>query len=235
MVVPHLILTGGIEVMKTSLYYNHPVVALACKRCSRQYLDHGEYANQMRTTYLCDGCSQKWDVARQVQDNPLAALSCQLRDGELYMQKVPICGTKGEYLVATAPALNMRYFASLLQLFGTLVSLVVEPTYLSHVSAASIDSKEVATIVHRARGDHPMFLQPSAMGLIFSSTGQILGICWWSQNCVGRFCWSSLFFFACQPLWCQKGLLFDIWACLVAHYIGVLQTGCVSLCYLLRE
>ena len=45
MVVPHLALTGFMEAMKTALSFRHPVVALACKRCSRQHLDHIEYAN----------------------------------------------------------------------------------------------------------------------------------------------------------------------------------------------
>ena len=60
----------------------------------------------------------------------------------------------------TAPyALNMGYFASLLLLLRTLGSFVVEPTYLSHVFAAYFDSidTEIATIVHRAHGDHPKF------------------------------------------------------------------------------
>ena len=76
MVVPHLVLTGCIEAMKIALSSGHPVVALACKRCSRQYLDHGEYANWRHTTHLYAGCGHKWDVTPQVQGNPLAVLGC---------------------------------------------------------------------------------------------------------------------------------------------------------------
>ena len=42
-VAPYLVLAGCIEVMKTALSYGHPVVALACKRYSRQYLEFVEY------------------------------------------------------------------------------------------------------------------------------------------------------------------------------------------------
>ena len=60
-------------------------------------------------------------------------------------------------MVAAVPALNMGYFASSLYLLGTLGSLVVEPIYLPHISAASFNSTdaEMAIIVHWARGDHP--------------------------------------------------------------------------------
>ena len=75
------------------------------------------------------------------------------------MHRVPVCRTKGECLVAGAPALNMGYFASLLWLLGTLGSLVVEPIYLSYVFATSFDSTDpkMATIVHRACSDHLKF------------------------------------------------------------------------------
>ena len=43
-VAPHLVLTNCMGAIKTALPFGHSVVALACKRCSRQYLDHGEYA-----------------------------------------------------------------------------------------------------------------------------------------------------------------------------------------------
>ena len=76
MVVPHLVLTDCMGAIKTALSSGHPVVALACKRCSRQHLDHGEYANQRHTTHLCAGFGHKWDVTPQVQGNPLAALGC---------------------------------------------------------------------------------------------------------------------------------------------------------------
>ena len=58
------------------------------------------------------------------------------------------------------PAFRMGYFASSLQLLGKLGSLVVKPTCLSHVFAASFGSTDpkITTIVHRARGDHPKFL-----------------------------------------------------------------------------
>ena len=73
---PHLVLTGCIEAMKTALSSGHHVVALAYKRCIRKHLDHGVYANQSHTTYLCAGCGHKWDITPQVQGNPLAALGC---------------------------------------------------------------------------------------------------------------------------------------------------------------
>ena len=92
-VVPYLVLAGCIKVMKTVLLSGRPVVALACKRCSRQYLDSGEYANWRHTTPLCIGCSHKRDVASQVQGNPLAALGCQLKDNGLWLHIVPICRT----------------------------------------------------------------------------------------------------------------------------------------------
>ena len=46
MVVPHLVLMGCIQAIKTALSSGHAVVVLACKIYSRQYLDHAEYANQ---------------------------------------------------------------------------------------------------------------------------------------------------------------------------------------------
>ena len=55
-VVSHLVLIGCIEAMKKSLSSLHPVVALACKKCGRQYLDYGNHGNQRHTTYLCAGC-----------------------------------------------------------------------------------------------------------------------------------------------------------------------------------
>ena len=65
-VPPHLVLTDSIEAIKTALFSGHPVVALACKRCSRQQLDHGKYANWRHATHLCAGCGYKWDAAPQV-------------------------------------------------------------------------------------------------------------------------------------------------------------------------
>ena len=44
-VAPQLVLTGYIEAMKTALSSGRPVVVLACKRYSKQHLDHREYAN----------------------------------------------------------------------------------------------------------------------------------------------------------------------------------------------
>ena len=62
-------------------------------------------------------------------------------------------------MVATVLALNIGYFTSSLYLLGTLDNLIIELTYLSHVSAAFFNSTdtEMATIVHRARGNHPKF------------------------------------------------------------------------------
>ena len=48
-VTPHLVLADCVEAMKTSLSSDHPVVALAYKGCSRQHLDHEEYAYWMHT------------------------------------------------------------------------------------------------------------------------------------------------------------------------------------------
>ena len=76
MVAPHLVLADYTEVMKTALSSGHPMVALACKRCSRQYLDSEQYANWRHTKYLCASCGHKWDVASKVQGNPLTALAC---------------------------------------------------------------------------------------------------------------------------------------------------------------
>ena len=76
LVVPHLFLTGCIEIMKIGLSSGHLVMALAFKRCSRQQVDHEEYRNQRHTTHLYTGCSHKWDFTSQVQGNPLAALGC---------------------------------------------------------------------------------------------------------------------------------------------------------------
>ena len=75
-VVPHLVLTGCIKVMKTALSSGHLVVALAFKRCSSQHLDHGEYANLRYNTNFSAGHGKKWDITPQVQGNPLAALGC---------------------------------------------------------------------------------------------------------------------------------------------------------------
>ena len=62
-------------------------------------------------------------------------------------------------MVAAKPALNIGYFAFSLLLLGTLDSLVVEPTHLSHIFTVFFDSRdtEIANIMHRARGDHPKF------------------------------------------------------------------------------
>ena len=60
--LPHLILTGCIEAIKAVLFSGCPVVSLACKRCSRQYLYHGKYANWSQTVHLCAGCGHKWYV-----------------------------------------------------------------------------------------------------------------------------------------------------------------------------
>ena len=40
-VAPHLVLTNCMEAMKIALSSGYPVVALACKKSSRQYLDQG--------------------------------------------------------------------------------------------------------------------------------------------------------------------------------------------------
>ena len=51
-VAPHLVLTGCIEIMKTSLSSSPPGVALAYNICSRQHLDHRKYAHQRYATHL---------------------------------------------------------------------------------------------------------------------------------------------------------------------------------------
>ena len=61
-VAPHLVLIGCIEVIKTDLSSGKSVVALTCKRCSRQHLDHEEYAHQRNTIHLYTGYSHKWDI-----------------------------------------------------------------------------------------------------------------------------------------------------------------------------
>ena len=70
------ILADCIEAMKSYLSSGHPVVTLAYQRYSRQHLDSRKYANQRHTIYLCAGCSRNWDIAPQVQGNPVAALGC---------------------------------------------------------------------------------------------------------------------------------------------------------------
>ena len=72
--MPHLFLTDCVEAIKSSLSSGNPMVALACRRCSRQYLDLVDYSNQRDSTHLCIGCDHKLDVAQQIQGNPLAAL-----------------------------------------------------------------------------------------------------------------------------------------------------------------
>ena len=59
---PHLVLAICIEVINTALSSGCPGVALACNRCSRQYLDHGEYENWSHTTHLYAGSSHKRDI-----------------------------------------------------------------------------------------------------------------------------------------------------------------------------
>ena len=56
MVVSHLILAGCIEAMKTGLSTVYTVVALDCKRYSKQYLDHRKYVNWKHTTHLGACC-----------------------------------------------------------------------------------------------------------------------------------------------------------------------------------
>ena len=63
MVGPHLVLTGCIEAIKIALSSGCPMVAMACKRCSRKYLDHKNYAIWKHTTHLYAGCGHKWNVA----------------------------------------------------------------------------------------------------------------------------------------------------------------------------
>ena len=63
MVAPHLVLTDYIEAMKSALSSSHPVVAMACKKFSRQHLDHREYANWKHITHLSAGCGYKSDIA----------------------------------------------------------------------------------------------------------------------------------------------------------------------------
>ena len=62
-VVCHLILADCIKAMKDLLSLGCPVVALACKRCNRKYLDSRKYAGKSYTTHLCAGCGSKWDVS----------------------------------------------------------------------------------------------------------------------------------------------------------------------------
>ena len=75
MIGPPLALTVCLEAKKTALPSGNLVVSLACKRFSRQHLEHGEYTNQRQNTHLYTGCGNKWDVAPQVQGKP-SALGC---------------------------------------------------------------------------------------------------------------------------------------------------------------
>ena len=121
---------------------------------------------------------------------------------------------------------------------GSLDNIVVEPTYLSYVSATSFDSTnpEMATIVHRARGDHPkFFLCYNIMGLICSFKYPILGILLLSQNRVGRFFWKIFILTCLRAILVLGRFIFVIKVCLVAQYIVVLKTSYVLLCYLLEE
>ena len=75
------------------------------------------------------------------------------------------------------------------------------------------------------------------MGLICCFAGQNWGICWLSQNHIGRFFLGKLFFFLILDTLVTKTfvLLFVVWASLVAQYVVVLQMGCISLCHLREE
>ena len=72
--VTHFALADYVEVTRLSLSSVRQVVALACKRCNRQYFGLREYANQRHTTHLCASCGHKWDVVPQIKGNLLAAL-----------------------------------------------------------------------------------------------------------------------------------------------------------------
>ena len=90
---PHLVLAGCIEAIKKVLSSGHSVVALACKRHSRQYLDLVENINWRHSIHLCAGYIHKWDAAPKVQGNLLVALGCLLRDDGWWVHKVPVRGT----------------------------------------------------------------------------------------------------------------------------------------------
>ena len=96
MVAPQFVLAECIVAIKSSLTSGYPVVALACKRCSKQYSNFGENAKWRHTIDLYAGCGHKWDLASQVQNSHSAALRWQLRDDGLWVYKVPVCDTKGE-------------------------------------------------------------------------------------------------------------------------------------------
>ena len=106
----NLVLTGYIAAIKIALSSDHPAVALACKKYSRQYLDYGEYTAWRHTIHLCTGCGHKWDIALQVPGNPLASLRGQLRDDGLWVHTVPVHRTKGGCQVASALVLKLGYF-----------------------------------------------------------------------------------------------------------------------------
>ena len=116
-------------------------------------------------------------------------------------------------------------------------ALFLSPLVFSCVSAVSFNSAnpKMATIVHSACSNHPSFFWLSAIGLIFSFPDQILGLCWLSQNRLGRFCWTSYIltcFMACLLL---KRFVLCCWIYVVGQYSGFLKTGCVLLHPLLEE
>ena len=115
MVASHLVLEDCVEAISTELSSGCPIVALACKICSRQHLDLGEYVKKGYTTYLYGCYGHKYDVA-QVQGNPLIALRCQSMDNRLWVHKVPICRTQGKFQVSVkALELKLGYFILSLQ------------------------------------------------------------------------------------------------------------------------
>ena len=63
-VAPYLVMIDCVEAMKIALSSGCPVVALACKRCSKQHLDLGKCAKWRHATHFCPGCSHKWDVTQ---------------------------------------------------------------------------------------------------------------------------------------------------------------------------
>ena len=81
---------AAVETLLTGL----PLASFGCSKCEATHLDADKFATKLHTCHVCSVCHHHWIKQPSVVGNPLAALSCSLDGGVLYVSRVLV--TVGE-------------------------------------------------------------------------------------------------------------------------------------------
>ena len=134
-IAPHLNPEECVAACVASLGAGRRIAVLRCPECTALHLDSGVYATRKHTVHVCNKCSHRYRTAPASQGNPLGVLSPVLREGKLFISRLPTA-------VDRAPQ------------GPKLLSLAVEPTFLGSLAehTRTTDDPAFVSLRNRAGG-----------------------------------------------------------------------------------